>query len=121
MKPKLNIEHLVDNEPCNHCIHLGKKSKDVKRFIANSYKKYDIVLFYTCPLPFMLTKMVGNDPVEFLKQLKHITKSDTLFMFGNHTGLMEYEMTIHRNLQNKVNMKLFKRVDLVMPIYNFGV
>ena len=120
MKPKLNIEHLVDNIPCNHCLKLGNKSIAVKEFLTNSYQKYDIVLFYTCPLPFMLTNIVRNDPIEFLKQLKHITKSDTIFMFGNHTGLMEYEMTIHKNLQKKVNMKLFKRADLVMPIYTFN-
>ena len=43
LKPKLKIEHLVDNTPCNHCFQLGKTDAAVKKFVQNSYQKFDIV------------------------------------------------------------------------------
>ena len=103
-----NIDYLVDNHPCNCCFKLG--TYDAKSFVQYHKGFYDIVLFYTYPVAFMLQNKT------FRKQLKTITRNDTIFLFGYANGLMQMDYAIHEAFHT--NIYMFIRKHLLLPIYS---
>jgi hypothetical protein len=112
----IKIEFLVDEQPCNHCIQLGTNTQEVWNYVTNNKRKYDIVLFYTCPLPFMM-EVDGTN--QFLyDQLKIITKPDTLYLFGYRKGVKNFDY-FYQVWKNKKNQRFnFKRITTyTSPVY----
>lgn len=112
----LKIEYLVDKQPCNHCIQLGTNSQEVIKYVSNNKNKYDLVLFYTCPLPFM---MEANGTNKLLyEQLKTITKHNGLYLFGYHKGITNFN-SVYRIWRNRKNQRFnFEIVNgFSLPVY----
>lgn len=114
----MNIEYLVDNTPSNHKVKLGvSDNSETDNFLMKNKNKYDLIMFYTCPLPLMMSMDYGTTLL--YDHLKQITKENTKYIICNDDGIVSMEVAykLLRNRQNKRFANGFKRIYAVIPIY----
>lgn len=112
----VNIEYLVNKQPATHQVELGSSNHKTIEFTNNNKNKYDLILFYTCPIPLMMSKQHGN-PLLY-DHLKMITKPTTKYVIGHANGLLTMAEA-YKLLQNMKNERFnrFRRIYHSIPVY----